>query len=222
MQEFDRHVFKHKGHPLMDADFWARKSVILNRINVGVGIIDLYSTHLHSGGDIPDLQIIDNVPSDDLKHNVRIAQCKEIVDFIKKSHDPTHIAILVGDFNINANDVPKYVDLMDTMMAANMFDLWPIQYGGTATGMTNGDFNENCAGAGSTTVCDEKSTPIPPTTGSRIDYVFVEAPTAAHTFNLDITVIQRRPFKRPVATEGEQFMSDHIGLSIGLISSPIV
>ena len=104
VKEVDRHVFAHKGQPLKDADFWARKAIILNQIDVGVGIVDLYGTHLHSGGDIPDLKVVDNIPSEEEKHAVRMGQCQEMVNFINNTHDETHIAMLTGDFNIDGTN----------------------------------------------------------------------------------------------------------------------
>ena len=219
--EMDRHVFKNKGHPLKDADFHSRKSIILNQIDVDVGVIDLYSTHLHSGGDLPDLKIVNNVPSEEDKQAVRLAQCAEMVAFINATHDKTHIAILTGDFNVNAVDQTAHFNLVSLMAQANLFDAWSIQYEGTAVGKTNGDFHKVCAGA-SGSHCDEAKSSLTEASGSRIDYVFVEAPTISHTFNLDLTVIRRNPFKRAVATEKQEFMSDHLGLSFGLICSPLL
>jgi hypothetical protein len=224
IQKIASHVFKNKGTTLNDADAWAQKAVIYSRVNVGVGFIDLYSTHLHSGGDMPNLGPLNSTPTDEAKHAVRIQQCEELVDFINKTHDRKNVAILTGDFNINAHDTNKYNELSSVMSKANLFDLWALQYGNTAMGMTNapnGDFNKVCP-MPKAVACDEMKALPADHGGSRIDYIFIEAPSNQHTFNLDVTVMQRRPFKRAVPTEGEQFMSDHLGLSIGLFCSPLV
>ena len=38
------------GDQFGDADDWAHKGVLLTRINVGYGVIDLFSTHTYWGG----------------------------------------------------------------------------------------------------------------------------------------------------------------------------
>ncbi|MBS1811301.1 MAG: hypothetical protein JST84_24265 [Acidobacteria bacterium] len=233
------HIFTNKGSRHQDADAWAQKSVILSRIDVGCGKIDLYSTHLHSGNDLGDVQNLNvdlgsldlgvteidfgkigltSAPSEQDKHNVRIAQCEEIVEFIKQTHDPKNIAILVGDFNINAQDQAQHTQLRDVMFKAGLQDLWKRQYNDTSLGMTHGDPNQICP---VNTPADEfANETLPAQGGSRIDYVFVELVKKTHSFDLDLTVIKRRPFRRAVATEGEAFMSDHIGLSMDLLCSP--
>lgn len=224
IQKIASHVFQNKGTKLNDADAWAEKAVIYSRVNVGVGFIDLYSTHLHSGGDIPDLGPLNSAPSPEAKHAVRIQQCEELVDFINRTHDRKNVAILTGDFNINAHDTNRYNELSSVMSKANLFDLWALQYGDTSLGMTNapnGDFNKVCP-MPKAAVCDEMKALPADHGGSRIDYIFIEAPSDQHTFNLDVTVMKRRPFKRAVPTEGEEFMSDHLGLSVGLLCSPLV
>ena len=60
----------------------------------------------------------------------------------------------------------------------------------------------------------------PPVSGvGRYDFTFVERPTPSHRYNLEVSRVLRRPFPRQTATEGEAFLSDHLGLELMLIAS---
>jgi hypothetical protein len=99
----------------VDADQWARKGIQLTLIDVGYGTIELYSTHLYSGGDMPDLkemarhsgssevqllgEFLPAVPTDEEKRDVRKAQFEQLARFISDKHQPQNIAIVSGDFN---------------------------------------------------------------------------------------------------------------------------
>ena len=220
-----KHIFTNKGAMLADADAWARKGVMLTEVTVGPGRIDLYSTHLHSGGDLTEDgkpvkvlgQTIVHVPSEEEKRAVRAAQVREIVNFIKQTHDPSHVALLGGDFNINgAADEQPYWDLRDRMNELGFVDRWREVYGPAIPGFTNGDLANVCDGVG---VCNEAT--VPSGGGERIDYLFIEQPTTSHLFNLDLTVLKRHAFKRPPGSGSEVYLSDHLGLGTGLICNPL-
>jgi exonuclease III len=88
---------------LVDSDIWARKGIQLTILEAGNARIDLYTTHLYSGGDMLDLPILNlPEPTDGEKADVRKSQGDELVEFIRETHDPRHIAIVAGDFNIPA------------------------------------------------------------------------------------------------------------------------
>lgn len=53
----------------------------------------------------------------------------------------------------------------------------------------------------------------------RIDYLFVQLPDLHHNFNLDITRLCRRHFRRPGITFGQRYLSDHLGWDCRFIAS---
>ena len=75
------------------SDRLADKSVMLTRLDLGFGDsqLELYNTHLNAGGD-----------------SARKFQVLELVSFIERTHNPKNIAILAGDFNINALCEERY------------------------------------------------------------------------------------------------------------------
>lgn len=88
---------------LVDSDIWARKGIQLTTLQAGNSRIDLYSTHLYSGGDMLDWPALGlPEPTDGEKKFVRAAQVDELAAFIAETHDPRHVAIVAGDFNIAA------------------------------------------------------------------------------------------------------------------------
>jgi hypothetical protein len=93
--------------PLVDSDRWAAKGILMTRIDAGVGIIELFTTHLNSGGDMlgeePVIgELLGGEPSEEAKMAVRLAQVQDFVGFFRQHHDPNNVAIFAGDFNINA------------------------------------------------------------------------------------------------------------------------
>jgi hypothetical protein len=206
-------IFSNQGSRLLDADAWSRKGVLLTVVSLGAGKVDLYTTHLYKGGDIG----VFGDPSDEHIWKVKQSQIEEIVDFIRDSHTPGHVAILMGDLNIAATS--------NRLATLNMVDLWPFwrePTGGAAVIKPHGSTDDP------DTVCLDKNKPfcIEPDVpldsqgkprGQRIDYVFVERPRAAHGFTLDFTRMRRRAFQFPQTDEG--FMSDHVGLDVTLIAN---
>ncbi len=221
-------VFSNRGDELRDADAWASKGVLLTRIDVGVGVIDLYSTHLYSGDGLLDIPKIGlgKLPEGE-KSGIRNSQLDEFIAWFKDTHNSSNIAIFCGDFNISGNNYGQ--NLIDVMKSINMENValrprfkWNT-YGDT--GGTHGDenpdpessrFNEICDLSVDSTYCrDPNGNPG----GDCIDYIFVERPTSDHTFNLDISRLRRRLFLRDEATDGQISLSDHLGLYVTLIAS---
>jgi hypothetical protein len=213
-----------RGDQFGDADYWAHKGVLLTRINVGYGVIDLFSTHTYWGG---SGILKSRTPSDSQRANTRREELVELKDFFNQHHlpDSPHIAIVVGDFNINAHgdEYPFFNDLMSQL---GMRDQWAYQsavisgqtppagyYGYTdsadATIAPLDDTGAFCVDSAGEQAVDGKK---------RFDYIWVELPRANHGFHLDVTRVRRRPFLRPNPPGGS--MSDHLGLDCTLIFSP--
>ena len=222
-------VFSARGDQFADADYWANKGAMLTRIDVGLGIIDLFSTHLYWGGGLIDAWGL----SDEERANLRRAQIDELAGFISQYHpaDSPNIAILIGDFNIAGDfasqDITEYSGLRDRLEAIGLRDEWAVQRGGgrfgaavDPAGYTDSARDEICKvpATADQSFCDD---PLDPATVAgvkrRFDYFWVERPRAEHAFNLDVTRVRRRPFRRP---DGQNYMSDHLGIDATLIFSP--
>jgi len=239
-----RHEFFNRGHPLADSDAWATKGILLTRINLGVGVIDLYSTHLIAGGDLV-------FGGDEARKNaLRLTQLEEVVQFITETHMPGNVAILCGDTNIDAefgtpgpapgqttfSPTSTYGTMVAMLGAIGMDDLFMQQEAFSPAiadhrWSTHGPedevfvrFNNRCViirtGGANDGFCDDMVNGAATAT-ARMDYVFVERPTMAHTFELDFSRMRRAPFERPNLVGGQLYMSDHIGQDITLIASPM-
>ena len=240
---------------MVDADLWARKGVQLTLINLGVGILELYSTHLYSGGDMPDWlsKPFGGAPNDAEKAAVRRAQIDELAHFIARTHDKRNVALVAGDFNVGTAERDDLVRRLQHVSPGIEFDDWynlstftsiypqgeTINPGHTNRGDSVPTFDtickifpQNIAAPTSLPTdyyCDETAPSDPGATGERIDYIFVQRATRKQTFNLEVSRIRRRAFKRDPyygkpQHEGspQWFMSDHLGLEITLYASPRV
>lgn len=147
---------------LVDSDLWAKKGVQLTTLDVGVGAIDLYSTHLYSGGDLVDVPLLGlKAPTSSEKAAVRAAQVDELAAFIAKTHDPRHVAIVAGDFNIAAEggEYAAFVDRLQHVTSSfpglegrliQLDDWWALAaFGSAPAGVdTHGHTNRHGDGGG--------------------------------------------------------------------------
>lgn len=230
IQEHVSQTFSVQGTVPRDADALSQKSVMLSRVDIGLGILDFYSTHLFNGGGLAS-----GDPSPSEKLSIQLTQIAEIVQFIQDTHRKEHVALLVGDFNIDANvkDMVAYGSLTSSLKNVGLFDVWPFQFSQAAgvqpgqekgaPGITElGEENPQLAGlchelTGG--VCSEDE--LPPTTSGngRIDYVFLEKMASSHAFNVVISAVQRKVFHRNQPGVNFPFLSDHLGLGFNLICS---
>lgn len=155
------HVFNNRGEKNKDTDAWSSKAVVLTRFDTGIGIIDLYTTHLYSGNDLPNIPPFLEKPDQGHIDDVKSRQCQEVVDFVMQTHNPNNVAIVVGDFNISEK-VGPYAALDQDMRRANLLDqVLEQRY----------------------TFCTNKN-------DARIDHIFVEVPRDTHTFNVDVLPVR--------------------------------
>ena len=224
--------FKSQGDPLRDGDAWATKGVLLVEVDLGPGTLELYSTHLVSGNDLLAsrrrvLRLAWPRLSPPQLLALRLSQVDDLLAFYRARHDPRNVAMVVGDFNLSAQDPPCLEALVGRMAAENLRDVWP--HPGRRRPPPRGDTHATGGGGRSSRLewlgptdprgylDDRLPSPRPV---DRIDYIFVEDPAAQHTFNLDLTRIRRRVFARkPRKPGGERFLSDHVGLETTLIAS---
>lgn len=225
-------IFANRGERRRDSDAWSNKGVLLNVIDVGVGQLELFQTHLFYGGGIPLM----SEPSEGDRMAVWRDELAQLADFYRSNHQPQNVALITGDFNMSAADTRHYTEMRRTMDGLNLHDLWAWDvYGhnpseGHTCRYTDGDkagwwpdFNPVCAPpvAGPPQYCDDYQFHLAPRRGvGRYDYVFVERPTAAHRYNFEVSRVLRRPFPRQQTTDGEGYLSDHLGLDLTMYLSP--
>lgn len=211
------HPYSNAGAADQDTDHYAEKGVLLTRIPLGFGEIDLYSTHLYFGNDLPETPVT-GPPTEEQRNGWRRLQLQEIVAFVNSTHKPQNVAILTGDFNIDAYGHHHYggaSDLAAITQELGLRDAWleqfsdrPAAHGGT-----------DCALDASRLDCVTSSgteTDAQP----RIDYLFVEEPKGEHSFDVDVTRIKLRDFPRRTFAENQASLSDHRGLDFHLLCSP--
>lgn len=228
----ERKEFSYQGDPLRDADAWSRKGVLRTLLELGQGWrVELYSTHLFNGGGILEFDPADPyeatlaglfpklTPEERLA--IQLQQVDEVIAYIAQTHKAEHVAMLVGDFNVNANDAAQYAELVKRVSSVELVDLWPYWHQQAAPTL------KKPKPRGDTThpdeVCDPPNgafcgEPGQPKNSERIDFIFVQRPKPTHPFVLDITRVRRRPFPR--GGSASSHLSDHLGLDIKLIASP--
>ena len=97
--------------PFVDADRWSCKGVQLTLAHLeGIGTLEIYSTHLYSGGDmLEELLGFEVKPTSLEKALVREAQIAQLANFIREHHKPERVAIVVGDFNVTPSERDTWV-----------------------------------------------------------------------------------------------------------------
>jgi hypothetical protein len=233
---YQRHTFTERGNRYRDADAWANKGVLLTEVDLGFGQarLEVYSTHLFAGGGIPNLPDVDELGldqelSEEERLRIKLAQVDELVEVVRRYHRPNNVALIVGDFNTDADNPDAYGSLIDKMHSLDMEDIWAMRNG--TVGYTSSDPSE--LGPSRFSVldadgryCNDFDTPQDSAggrVGGRIDYVFVERQKPEHGFLLDVTRPRRRLFPRLQGApdfDKIQFMSDHVGLEVTLMATP--
>lgn len=231
----------------LDSDFYAEKGVILTEIVTPFGIVEVYSTHLMFGGGLGSAaaelinavtpfgdHISESSPSE--RFEIQNRQLDELIGFYTAVHHKENVAIICGDFNIDGSDVGHAAELKKRLVAIQMNDAWAdgpfinnLEGGQTArndddtTKPQEGNFDNICEALGTNgDYCDDSQGPRHPPPADcvgRFDYLFVEQPQPTHTFNLDLSRVRRRQFRRSQESEGQFFLSDHLGLETTLIAS---
>jgi hypothetical protein len=227
-----KHIeFSNQGDRLRDADAWSRKGVVRSLLDLGhERRLELYSTHLFNGGGILEFDPADPneatlaglfpklTPQERLA--IQLQQVDEVVGYIAATHQPDHVAMLVGDFNIDANEPASYAELVKRLAGIQFVDVWPFWAQRTSNVRQlkpRGDTThpEKACDPPNGSYCLE---PAQPKETTRIDFFFVQRPSSTHAYVLDITRIRRRPFSRDPL--GSSHLSDHLGLDFVLIASP--
>jgi hypothetical protein len=237
----ERLVFGSRGERRHDSDAWTNKGAMLNVIDTGAGELELFQTHLYYGGGFADapgllaapLGIHD--PTDAEREAIWRAQLGELARFYRAHHRPSNVAIVTGDFNLSGADIRQYALVRRTMDELNLRDLWAWDVfdhapaDGYTCRYTDGeemerDFAAVCgrpgAADGMGTYCNDDQPARRPRKGiGRFDFIFIENPTPAHRLHVEVSCPRRRPFRRIAPSDGELFLSDHLGLDTTLFVS---
>lgn len=187
-------------------DYNSNKGVLYNTINLGIGKIDLYTTHLFWGsGEFNPIE----------KTDIQLAQLKELTEFIKETHNPKHVVVVAGDMNINPGKshvnggaYEKMRDLLSNITIKigskiSLEDLWKIKggkRGGTNTPTQGCPIETRLTNPTSGILyCNDDSNEPSEAKNEegRYDYIFVQKPTASHDIIIDYSRMKRRPFPFP-------------------------
>jgi hypothetical protein len=239
----DRLVFTERGDRRHDSDAWTNKGALFNAVDTGFGDLEIFQTHLYYGCGLADavpdilavpLGIRDPHPSE--RSATWHAELAELAAFIQHNHQPGNVAIVTGDFNLDGTNLRDYAAIREIMDPLRMRDAWawdvqghsPV--GGHTARYTDSeprehDFAMTCglpgAPDGTGTYCDDAEPPqVRQRKGvGRFDYLFVLQATPEDRYQLEVSRIRRRPFRRHTPSDGEEFLSDHLGLDTTLYVS---
>ncbi len=208
------HRFETRGDYLKDSDYHSAKGVLRTVLPVGIGQIEVYSTHMYAGGGF-----IGAEPSEAEKNRVKLAQVDEMIAFVNAQKKPGNVCVILGDINIEGMDVndETYREFISRMNRAGFDDIW-IQRcvdreGNVVIQPTADTTKDICDVEGQ--LCNELAA-IRSSNPERLDYIFIERQKDSHSFVLDYTRPRRAPFYQEGVTEGMNFLSDHLGLEITL------
>ncbi|RYE24437.1 MAG: hypothetical protein EOP45_05825 [Sphingobacteriaceae bacterium] len=134
-------AFDNKGI-VTDSDWLSNKGILFTKVDTGFGLIEIFCTHLFFGGGLPVVE--GSSPTERTK--VKIAETKQLLAFYHVHHKVQNVALIVGDFNIDANanlNRPPYINspfspspysvdeynreykaLKALMYEHNFYDLW--------------------------------------------------------------------------------------------------
>ena len=218
--------FDNAGHVLRDIDALSSKGVLKVSIDIGVGVLSIFSTHIYNGGH----SILE--ATEDHRDSVKQSQFEQTASMIEEEQrlHPERVCILGGDFNRDGSDNSdvRYQRLAAIMSGAGMRDLWDQRATDEVGNPTNGstsiaetDITETrrlCpVTARSDIYCDERVT----NSGvGRIDYIFVQTPTVTHTFDIELQRPRRIYFEMDSPIEGMRYLSDHLGLETVIFARP--
>ena len=238
----ERMIYDNRGDRNRDSDAWSNKGAMLNEVDLGFGKVEFFQTHLYYGGGIagnlPDFIPGIKDPTAEDRMSVWRDELKQLADFYREHHRPENVAVITGDFNMSGSNLHEYVEIRHVMDDLGMRDLWAWDvYGnepseGLTCRFTDGDkenwvrdFDAQCSYVPSRSdpqSCNDRtSLPIWPRDGvGRYDLLFMQVPTPEQHVRIEVSRSLRRPFKRSQVTDGETFLSDHMGLDVTLFVSP--
>lgn len=216
-------VYDARGNRRRDEDAYAQKGVLFTRIDLGDGVVDLFTTHLLAGGAWPG-EAVDprpvREPTSPAEYRRRqLDEFRSFVESVKAEYDPEGQVptVCAGDFNIHP-DAPEYSALEEFRDELGLNDAW-VQVHGDETGPTGGAAVTDACGFDpwdhSPYYCPDGD--AGGEDAKRIDYVFVDDHPA-----VAVDDVRRRVFWRKLddpstfATESGRpnYLADHVGLEV--------
>jgi endonuclease/exonuclease/phosphatase family metal-dependent hydrolase len=232
-----RETFGMEGLMTRDADYFSNKGILLVVVETGHNTkIEFYSAHLISGNDL----IAESGNRETVVARVATAQIDQLVDAINRTHIPSNVIVVAGDFNIS--DSGALTEYLRKRMEDDLQleDVWTryaeARYGATRSGtFSNAAFPDepnpahreymcDIAGPGECSACPAAAG-APPCPGyeegaaSRVDHVYVQKPSSGHDICLNVSRPRRRHFKREGSSPGFAeiaTLSDHVGIEMNL------
>ena len=212
------------GGDLRDSDTFATKGALFVAVQVHPDLppVEVISTHLFAGGDLFPIPGAEDVAR---HHIVRMAQVDELIGFIEQHHQVDSPLLVVGDFNVKADDpdptladpTERYRDLAAHMDRAQLTDLWTEHGVGIGATCTFAVADELPAEPDEpdqvVDVADAADDPSGPRS-ERIDYLWLSVPDG-------LSVAVQRPRRwafpdRPATGGPAGSLSDHLALSVTL------
>lgn len=210
------HTFDERGSKTADADYYSNKGILLTEIDLDFDSnIEVYSTHLFNGGYSES-----TTPSNSKRFPRQFKQIRELVTFFRETHKSENVAIIVGDFNVNAPS-HNYDKLKIQMGSIDLDDIWAHRNGNKGHTSSFVEKRGICEKYDEgKRFCEDGNESA---NSTRIDYIFMQRPHPDHKIYVDYTRPRRRPFLRsPGSADYNDIksMSDHLGLETTLIISP--
>ncbi|WP_408957214.1 endonuclease/exonuclease/phosphatase family protein [Natrinema sp. 74] len=218
----DRATLEYDAEPadnLTYVDAHVGKGATYVELDLGPGAVDLFTTHLVTGSLLPWASGGDaDIPA------LRGQQLDELGEFVAEHATPENVTVVAGDFNI-APDGEAAAALESFAADAGLDDAW-LAHGNGPGGTNDGAIIDGCAFD-----ADDAPPAYCPRddAGERIDYVFLEAPTADHAMEVNVDAIDRRVFWRERAPpdqfyaddagEVPNYLTDHVGLELSLTAT---
>ncbi len=233
-------------------DSLVRKGWHHTEIDLGPGNVDLFVTHLNHKWD------------DEKYRGIRLNQVEELITAVETHSKDENVTIVGGDFNVLGNRAgyDEVVRRLDDRLGLQ--DVWLTRGGQVARtswfadheywrGSSTPDWPWYCADYDEGCVCDPYVDGVDGRTddgiridaNARLDYVFVESPTAAHDLRVDIKRVRRKLFPRTpsdvvgdgpewrrtetcgtdtvdclpgwTSCDTEPYLSDHMGLELEVL-----
>ena len=206
------------GGDLRDSDTFATKGALFTRVRHGCGAeLDIVSTHLLAGGEFLPIP----GSNDHARHHAaRMAQVEELVEFVSTERSHENPLLLVGDFNVAADDrrvaddpTGYYRDLAERLEPLEVVDLWAEQ--GVGPGPTSSFETTDVLTpdpAFPDAVLDRgDEAPM----GTRIDYIWASRPWRRARTQVEFDRPRRWAFPgRPAKGGPAGGLSDHLALSV--------
>lgn len=237
----ESHVFRERGRWEFDSDVYANKGILMTELDPGIGggNLEIYSTHMLSGNDIPNYynDVAGALGFDTVDHglrlrNSRLRQVKELAEFIRKNNNPENVVIVVGDFNIKRHDPAfpvtdqPYAEMVKILRPLGLVDLWAWRRPNTSGKTSNFEVRREqiCQrSSDNNKFCKEvpgRESDFAGQPGETLDYMFVQKPLSQHEITVDFSKPRRRYDIRD--RDAPKFnkievLSDHLGLHTTLI-----